>query len=190
MNRSKSLIAFTLALTLMLAGAPVSAMMVAGVKFESQKRVHDQELELRGAGILKYMVFIKAYAGALYLPEDVPSELALSDVPKMLEVEYFHALKGKDFGPATIEGMSKNVDEETMNALQEQIALHNSLYVDVEPGDRYSLYYTPGHGTVLALNGKPMGTIKGADFAAALFSIWLGPNPADAKFKTALLGQP
>ena len=163
-------------------------MMVAGVEFDTKKQVHSQELELRGAGILRYMVFIKAYAGALYLPEGVPSDLALSDVPKVLEVEYFHALKGKDFGPATIEGMAKNVDGETMDALKEQIALHNSLYVDVEPGDRYSLSYTPGHGTVLALNGTPMGTIEGADFAAALFSIWLGTNPADDKFKAALLG--
>ena len=75
-----------------------------------------------------------------------------------------------------------------LHALQNQIAYHNSLYVDIEPGDRYSLSYTPGQGTVLALNGRPLGTIEGADFAAALFSIWLGPNPADAGFKTALLG--
>ena len=39
------------------------------------------------------------------------------------------------------------------------------------------------------LNGTPKGLIEGADFAAALFSIWLGPNPIDSKFKQALLGE-
>ena len=189
MKRKKMVVAITLYLTIMVAGTPVSAMMVSGVTFATQKQLQDQALQLRGAGVLRYMVFIKAYAGALYLPEGVPSEMALSDVTKVLEVEYFHALKGKDFGPATIDGVAKNVSKETMAALQDQIAYHNSLYVDIEPGDRYSLSYTPGQGTVLALNGKPLGTIEGADFAAALFSIWLGPNPADADFKAALLGQ-
>ena len=188
MKTQKSYMAVALILAIVLAGSPVSAMMLAGVKFDTQKQVQEHELELRGAGILRYMVFIKAYAGALYLPEGIRSEMALSDVPKVLEVEYFHALKGKDFGPATIEGMAKNVTQETLASLKGQIDYHNSLYVDVVPGDRYSLSYTPGHGTVLALNGKPLGTIEGADFAAALFSIWLGPNPADADFKAALLG--
>jgi hypothetical protein len=37
-------------------------------------------------------------------------ETILSDTPKRLEVEYFHALKGKDFGPATYKGLAKNLD--------------------------------------------------------------------------------
>jgi hypothetical protein len=43
-------------------------------------------------------------------------------------------------------------------------------------------------GTELALNGRPMGMIEGADFAAAIFSLWLGENPYDKQFKNALLG--
>ena len=68
------------------------------------------------------------------------------------------------------------------------IDYHNSLYVDVQPGDRYALTYIPGIGTELALNGQPMGVIEGADFAAAIFSLWLGENPYDKRFKSALLG--
>ena len=59
----------------------------------------------------------------------------------------------------------------------------------MNPGDRYSLTYIPGKGTTLSLNGVPKGTVDGADFAAALFSIWLGPNPIDSNFKQALLGK-
>ena len=34
------------------------------------------------------------------------------------------------------------------------------------------------------------GTIQGADFAAALFSIWLGGKPIDKTLKKQLLGAP
>ena len=69
-----------------------------------------------------------------------------------------------------------------------QIDYHNSLYEDVQPGDRYSLTYIPGRGTELALNGEPKGIIEGAEFAQAVFSIWLGPKPIDNTFKKQILG--
>ena len=97
-------------------------------------------------------------------------------------------MKGKDFGPATYKGLSKNLDEAAIERLRPRIDYHNSLYVDVQPGDRYALTYVPGVGTELALNGRPIGIIEGADFAAAIFSLWLGENPYDRQFKNALLG--
>jgi hypothetical protein len=60
----------------------------------------------------------------------------------------------------------------------------------VEPGDRYALTYIPGMGTELSLNGEAKGTIQGADFAAAIFSIWLGTKPIDKGLKRQLLGAP
>ena len=45
----------------------------------------------------------------------------------------------------------------------------------------------PGRGTELALNGRPKGVIEGADFAAAVFAIWLGPKPLNKSFKAQLL---
>jgi hypothetical protein len=80
------------------------------------------------------------------------------------------------------------VDLETYIQLRSRIDYHNSLYEDVQPGDRYSLTYIPGKGTELALNGEPKGTIEGADFAAAVFSIWLGPEPINESFKRHILG--
>ena len=168
---------------------PAGAVQVEGVRFEPVHRTADQVLELSGAGLLRYMGFIKAYVGALYLPPGADPEDALSDTAKRLEVEYFHAIDGEDFGPATIEGISRNVDDETLARLMPQIEYHNSLYVDVQPGDRYALTYVPGRGTELALNGELRGIIQGAEFAAALFSIWLGPEPVSKSFKSALLGK-
>ena len=172
---------------LLLAG-PSSAAQVENIYFPDFYTEGNVDLKIRGAGVLRYMVFVKAYAGGLYLPEDVSSDDALSEVPKRLEVEYFQAIKGKDFGPATRKMIAKNVDELTFQRLEPKIELHSRMYVDVKPGDRYSLTYIPGKGTELALNGEPKGTIEGSEFAAALFSIWLGSKPINESFKKQILG--
>jgi hypothetical protein len=64
----------------------------------------------------------------------------------------------------------------------------HALYRDVKPGDRCSLTYLPGVGTWLTLNGQILGTVAGAEFAAAYFAIWFGQQPMDASLKRKLLG--
>ena len=180
----KTIVAFIVMLFIL---PQIEAAEIEGIKFDDQYSTEDSALKLRGAGLLRAMAFFKVYAGALYLPEDCPSDLALSDVPKRLEVEYFRSIAADDFGPATNKKISENIDPQTYQRLQPRIEYHNSLYQDVQPGDRYSLTYIPGKGTELALNGEPKGVIEGADFAAALFSIWLGPKPISESLKKGLL---
>lgn len=161
---------------------------IEGIHFENRYETDGVRLKIQGTGLLRYLGFIKAYVGALYLEEGSSLEDVLSDKPKRLEVEYFHSLKGDDFGITTNKAIAKNTDALTLEKIRPQIDYHNSLYEDVQPGDRYSLTYIPGRGTELALNGKAKGIIKGADFASALFSMWLGEFPMNEPFKKQLLG--
>ena len=55
-------------------------------------------------------------------------------------------------------------------------------------GDDIVLTYVPGRGTVVSVKGAEKGVIEGKDFADALFSVWLGPNPVQEDLKLALLG--
>ena len=167
---------------------PLSAAQVEGISYSDNFAAENINLRLTGAGLLRYWGF-KAYTGAFYLEEGASIEDVLSDRAKRIELEYFRAIKGKDFGPATNKSIAKNVDSGTFNRLRPQIEYHNSLYEDVQPGDRYSLTYVPGRGTELALNGEPKGLIEGAEFAAAVFSIWLGPKPINDSFKNQILGR-
>jgi hypothetical protein len=161
---------------------------INGAYFEENFTVGNTTLRLMGAGLLRYWGF-KAYVGALYLEEGVNAEDALSDRAKRIEIEYLRPIRAEDFGPATDKVIAANVDPATYARLRPQIDYHNSLYEDVRPGDRYALTYVPGKGTELALNGQAKGIIEGADFAKAVFSIWLGPEPINESFKTQLLGQ-
>jgi hypothetical protein len=161
---------------------------IEGIYYDDEYVVGDTKLRLVGTGLLRYWGF-KAYTGALYLEEGVAVVDVLSDKAKRIELEYFRAIKGEDFGPATIKSIEKNVDASTIERIRPQIDYHNSLYEDVKPGDRYSLTYIPGRGTELALNGKPKGTIEGAEFAAAVFTIWLGRVPISQSFKRQIMGR-
>jgi hypothetical protein len=168
---------------------PVGATKTSQMDFGQLYETDETVLELRGIGLLRYMGIFKIYTGALYLPPDVNPAQVLDDVPKRLEVKYLRSFQAKDIGPATISGIKNNVDYQTFKQLESRIAYHNSLYEDVEPGDRVSLTYIPAMGTILEINGKVKGSIEGPDFAEALFSMWLGDKPFDSGFKRALLGK-
>ena len=162
---------------------------VEGVDFKREVRVNDAILALRGCGLLRYMIFIKAYVAAFYLPENVRSEDALTDVPKHLEIEYFHPIVAQDFAKATSASISQNTSLVTYQGLKPKIDELNALYRDIAPGDRYALTNIPGQGTTLAWNGQTLGTVAGREFAAALFGIWIGANPLDNNLKDLLLGE-
>jgi hypothetical protein len=181
------LIFVTVLLYITISFQALDAAEVEGIYYDEKHIAGDTRLRLVGTGLLRYWGF-KAYTGALYLEEGVAVVDVLSDTAKRIELEYFRAIKGKDFGPATIKSVAKNVYETTLQRLRPQIDYHNSLYEDVKPGDRYSLTYIPDRGTELALNDEPKGIIEGAEFAAAIFSIWLGPEPISKKFKRQILG--
>jgi hypothetical protein len=179
------------ALLLLLTTAPVSqAAVIEGVAFEDTYRIQDTELHLQGYGLLRYMIIIKAYVGAFYMLPGAEVSQALGPTPRRLELSYFHAITAEDFAEATRQKMADNVSPEKMAALAERLARFNSLYRDVQPGDRYALTFLPGRGTELSLNGEPLGRIDGDDFATAVFAIWLGANPIDTDFRDALLGVP
>jgi hypothetical protein len=167
---------------------PIYAAEVGGIYYDESYMVDNRKLNLIGVGLLRYWGF-KAYTGAFYMEEGAPINGASSDTAKRIELEYFRSIKGKDFGPATNKSISKNVDSKTFERLRSRIDYHNSLYEDVQPGDRYSLTYVPGEGTELSLNGEYKGIIEGSDFAAAVFSIWLGPKPISKSFKKQILGR-
>ena len=186
--RIRKLIAVGITLFFGLPSMVGAAVSVDGKYFEKKVDVMGRQLHLQGAALLRYMVFIKAYAGALYLPEYTEKDQSLDAVAKRLELEYYHPIKKEDFAEATRVKIRENVSEREYANLSTRIEELGKLYRDVESGDRYSLTFVPGQGTVLSLNGTPLGTIPGDDFANAVFAIWLGENPIDEEFRDRLLG--
>ena len=155
--------------------------------FSDTVQIGGTPVPIHNAALLRYLKIIKAYVAALYLPEGVAAEQVLSDVAKRLEINYLVSIKGTDFGKGAAPTLERNQTPAELARLQGRIDRINTAYKDVKAGDRYSLTYLPGRGTELALNGTPLLTVEGADFAAAYFGIWLGREPIDDKLKRDLL---
>lgn len=180
--------AFLGAFLFMWTAAHANITTVDGSQFKNVFETSQARLYLKGAALLRYLIFIDAYTGALYLPEKTDGLQALDDIPKHLVLEYRVAISAEDFSRATREKIRDSLSSEDFNRLLPSIEALNRLYTDVKPGDRYALTYQPGSGTRLILNSEPLGTIPGAEFARALFAIWIGSNPIDTVFRDKLLG--
>ena len=189
-ERVKKILRTGLSALLALLFIPDSAIAIEKYAFPEQKNIGGYELTLRGSGVLRYMVFIQAYEGALYLQEEKTADQVLDEkAARLLLLHYFHAIRSDDFADATTEMIRKNVSPDRFSALSPKIEEFNLLYRDIRPGDHYAAAYIPGTGTSLSLNDDLLGTIEGAEFGAAFFSIWLGGRPIDKTFRDRLLGK-
>jgi len=164
-----------------------SAAESGGDKFNHLRKNEGVIFELKGVGLKKYF-FMKAFVAGLYYPKGVSPVDPLEDVAKHLEVEYFVWIPGKRFSHFTVEKMKDNLSREEFERIKKEIGSMEKYFVDLRPGDRFSLTYIPGEGTSFAHNGRIMGVIQGKEFARAIFSTWFGRKPFDSKLKRQILG--
>ena len=185
--------AATIVIALCLIGGGVvrvpSAMAAAEIEeipFPETIEAGETQLPLFGLGLLRYRVLFRGYVGGLYLPPDAQPSDTFQNVPKALELYYFWSIEGRFFGEAAEELLARTLPPERLSAMRERLDRLHALYQDVEPGDRYRLTYVPDRGMSLALNGRLLGTIPGADFAKDYFGIWLGEDPLSESFRDQL----
>ena len=175
-----------------LAGLAVAAVVVAGevagVKMPDTVSVEGKTLKLNGIGLRKKVVF-KVYVAGLYLesPSKDAAVVIASDQVKRVQLSVLRSLKAAQVTEAIAEGFEKN-SKAQMGALKDRLSKFNAMFADVVEGDQILMTYVPGKGTLVSVKGAEKGSVEGKDFADALFSVWLGPNPVQEDLKKALLG--
>lgn len=103
-----------------------------------------------------------------------------------LDLRYARALEGKKIAHASDEQMSKmGLGSTTQRSLWLKEML--VLLPNVNAGNHLTAIYLPQHGTDFYLNGRPIDTIKGDEFAHAFFAIWLAPETSAPQLRSALL---
>jgi len=167
----------------------VEKTVVSGVEFENTVEIKGQMFEIMGAGLMRYMIIMRGYSAALYLGEGYKAEDLFDDIPKWLEIEYYHDIPASGFVKATRQGLEANLGKDELERMSAQIDLLYACYRDIEKHDRYSFVYLPGYGSDLLLNNDLLCSFNGQGFADAFFSIWLGENPLDERLKRDLFGQ-
>jgi hypothetical protein len=170
------------------------ALDLEGVSMPDTTSVSGTQLVLNGLGVrIKKVAFlkIKVYVAGLYLPaktQDADAALA-ADTPKQLVMHFLYKEVGKDkLLEAWQEGLAANAAEKVAG-LADRIEKFNACWNDMRAGERAVLTYLPGSGTHVEIRGQEVGVIPGFDFAQAIFSVWLGPNPPNAELKAGLLGR-
>ena len=94
-----------------------------------------------------------------------------------------------DLNRAWDEGFEANAKGQ-LTALKERIEKLKTSMADMKSVEQLSFTHKSGQGAAVDVGGAPKGMIEGDDFAKALLSIWLGPNPPNAGLKAGLLGGP
>jgi hypothetical protein len=163
-----------------------------GVTFPEHLQVNGNDLTLNGLGMRK-ATFLKVnvYVGALYVahPAQDPQPLIDPGTPAELILHFVRGVGVGDLRDAWKEGFEK-VAKDQMPALNARITTLNGWMSGMETGQRLTFTRLPGAGIQVDVNGVVKGTIPGDDFARALMSIWLGPNPPNPELKSGLLGGP
>jgi hypothetical protein len=175
---------------LALLARPSAAGKLAGVTMPDSVVVEGKPLVLNGMGIRKATIFrVKVYVAGLYVETRSHSgeEIIRSEQVKRYDVVLLRDVDRDDIIGVFWKGLQRNgADMAKIKGRFDQFARWMS---DFAERDTISLVYVPGRGVTVTLKGQVKGTIGGADFASALFAIWLGPDPADDDLKDALLGK-
>ena len=179
-----------LALLLLLGVGNARAAELNGVSLPDSSTLDGHELVLNGLGQRIVLMFVKAYVAGLYLPEKTTDakQAIDSDVPKQIVMKFQRSVSGEEMRSAMRESLAAAGANPALAARVKTFESYFSEPLDV--GDQVALDYLPGTGTSVVVDGKPKGTLEGADFMRALVAIWLGSKPPNQSLKDGLLGDP
>lgn len=174
------------------AGA-AQALQLHGVELPAQRTLGGQTLVLNGAGT-RYVLFFKVYVAGLYLPHPARDASAALDMPgaRVLRLVMLRDVGGGELADKLDSDLRDNVSSRRRAELAPALTrLHDMLSARAElrEGQVIELRDTPGTGLEVDVDGHALGDAFGAPgLFDALLRIWLGPAPADARLKRALLG--
>lgn len=184
MRTTLAVLALTFTLT-----TSATAATVAGVQLADKVEQSGQTLVLNGAGVRTKVVF-KVYVAGLYLANRNGDAAAIlrDGGPRRVQMVMLRDLSRDQIVDAVVEGFRKNAGAK-MPTLQARLDRLVSVVPELKEGQSLTISWDPARGTTLDTSTGRSVTVEGRDFADALFAVWLGQHPVDAKLKQAMLGR-
>jgi hypothetical protein len=177
---------FAITLSFFLIASFASAKEIGGVSLPDSLTAGNTKLMLNGAGLRKKAMFIKVYAGGLYLKEKSPDaeKIIAADEPMAVRLHFIYdGVSSEKLIGAWNDGFDKATGR-NIAPIKKEIDAFNAFFTEeAKKGDIYDFVYIPGEGVTVHMKGASKGTIEGLAFKRALFSIWLGEELADSGLK-------
>lgn len=161
-----------------------------GVELPSAIQVDGKSLCLNGLGVREATVFnVDVYVAGLYLERRGRDgdAIANSEQVKLMRLRFVRNVSRSEIGEAIHESFERSAGA-AFPKLKPSIDRLTASLPELKSGDTLTLVYRPGKGLDLSHDKKLLVSIPGADFASALFRVWLGSHPPNAGLKRGLLG--
>jgi len=158
-------------------------------KLPSQLQAGEHRLILNGSGV-RTKTFIELYAAGLYLtkPNSNSATIIVANEPMALRIQITSGFVSQSSLVNSLEEGFKNTTGGDTREIRQEIQQFRDCFRDeIKKGDVFDMVYVPQQGVTVNKNGKLKGTVAGAKFKQALFSIWLSDKPADNVLRQALL---
>lgn len=152
----------------------------------------EHRLVLNGSGSRK-KAFLELYVAGLYLkaPSNSSSQIIAADAPMAIRIKITSGFVSQSNLVESLEEGFNNATAGDTREIRKEIERFRECFKDeIKKGDVFDMVYLPQHGVIVNKNGKLKGSITGAKFKQALFSIWLSDKPADSDLKQAMLTPP
>lgn len=189
-GRARWLSAVLATALLVMAAEPGEAAQCSEVGLADGATVGASALVLNGMGVREATIFsVKVYVAGLYLPAKSSAAEAILKAggPWRLVLRFVRDVDGEDIAEAWEEGFEKSAGE-GLGPLKDRLTTLMAMMPDLKEGQSLTFTHDPAQGVAVDVDGAAKGTIEGADFAAALLGIWLGPEPPNDGLKAGLLG--
>ncbi|BAO43341.1 chalcone isomerase family protein [Thiolapillus brandeum] len=164
---------------------------VEGVDLSENVSVGGRELVLNGAGV-REKFFFDIYVAALYLPtrNKDADKILNTDQPWRMSMDMLYSEVDKEkLDKGWDEGFEANVASSELSGLRDRLKKFEAMFPTLHKGDTVLMDYLPGTGVRVTVKGVDKGVVPGADFARALLSVWIGPEPVTSSVKKHLLGR-
>lgn len=178
------------ALFVLLASGGAQAAECAGVKMPDRATLDGKELVLNGMGVREATVFnVDVYVAGLYLERRSADgeKIASSEQAKQMRLTFVRNVDREDM-VANLETGFRNGAGSEYAKLAARFEQLKKVVPRLKSGDSFFVSYRPGTGLEVRHGAKLLVNIPGADFAHAIFAIWLGKKPPNEGLKTGLLG--
>lgn len=159
----------------------------------------DGPSSLLGVGVrTRTMLKVKVYAIGLYADDTALAGPLAAHKGKTSSPEFYRDLVWGDFPKHVVMKFTREVSaSQIQGAFRETLTTANQARVDqfvgyfgdTKVGQEYVIRWTPGGVLETTVIGAPKPPIADKDFAAAVFSIWLGEKPIQDDLKRDLVSR-